>query len=172
MISDIREFRLTLNPSMVTKTQNMLLSILGHLFLILGLINLFNNTKFYSLGWFQIVFGLIFVIITSLNFSKISHPNFIRISNDNIGIKLGRKSEEIIIPAAEINGIEISNYSFEVKTSVSGYAVSLESLSHKQRREELRQFIEAVNKFKEVNNINWLKFGKSAEKIISNLHEE
>lgn len=153
MFSEDNDYKLTLNPSVLSKTQSMLLAILGYLFVLQALINLFNSTKLQFIGWFQIVFGFTFIIISLVNFSKISHPNFIRISRDNICLKQDKKSKEVIISAEQINRVEISNYSFKVKSTESEYAVTLVNLSQKQRRVELRQFVDVVNKFKEINNI-------------------
>lgn len=146
---------LILSTGNISKTQRIIFLSMGILFLVQGIINVFNQNyvlPFFS--WIQIVFGLFYIFALILYYGKPNRTTFIKLNESEISFKKSPYSKEIVLKANDITKLDVTNHEVIIGDRNKSNKISFASLGYIQRKNELPLFIEALKEFKERNVIS------------------
>lgn len=123
-------------------------SLMGSIFVFQGIYSIMKKTN-YVFGIFQLLFGIIVLFYTLIQFLKYLYPYFIMIDEDSISFKNNWYQKSITINKSEILDLEISEKLMKIKTKQKVFNLNFRMLDYHTKTQILPEFLEEVKKIKE-----------------------
>lgn len=129
------------------KSQKMFFLFMGFLFLLQGVVNLYNNLSYSLLSMFYIIVGLVYILAIIFYYKEQDRTPFIKLTNSEVVFKKSPLSKEVILNINDILDLDITNYKLRIESKSKSHIISFSNLSYVQRKNELPAI---VNEFQEL----------------------
>ena len=129
------------------KSQKMFFLFMGFIFLLQGVVNLYNNLAYSLLSVFYIIVGIVYILAILFYYKEKDRTPFIKLTNNEVVFKKTPLSKEVLLHITDIINLEITNYNLRIESKSKSYIISFSNLSYLQRKNELPLI---VNEFEEM----------------------
>ncbi len=138
---------LILSSGNMPKSQKMFFLFMGFIFLLQGVVNLYNNLAYSLLSVFYIIVGIVYILAILFYYKEKDRTPFIKLTNNEVVFKKTPLSKEVLLHITDIINLEITNYNLRIESKSKSYIISFSNLSYLQRKNELPLI---VNEFEEM----------------------
>ena len=140
---------LILSSGNIPKGQKLFFFFMGFVFLLQGIVNLFNNSTYLFLAWLQIIIGLVYIFSIVFYYNKQDRTAYVKLTSSEIIFKKSPLSKEVVLNISDLINLEITNYEIRIDSKSKSYNLNFSSLPYIQRKNELPKFILDMQEFKE-----------------------
>jgi len=139
---------LILSPGNMPKSQKLFFLFMGFVFVLQGIINLYNNFTFLFLPVFYMVIGVVYILAILFYYKDNDRTPFIKLTNNEVVFKKSPLSKEVVLQISEINDLDITNYSLQIESNSKSHKISFRNLSYIQKKNDLPVFINEFNELR------------------------
>lgn len=139
---------LILSPGNMPKSQKVFFLFMGFVFVLQGIINLYNNSTYSFLSLFYMVIGVVYILAILFYYKENDRTPFIKLTSNEVVLKKSPLSKEVVLLITDISALDITNFYLRIESKSKSYKISFSNLSYIQKKNDLPVFINEVNELR------------------------